>query len=43
MTTDGVDAECGKCGYEWTYTGELVFATCPSCRANVKIDPDPND
>lgn len=27
-----------KCGYEWRYLGRFSFyATCPSCRRNVKI------
>jgi len=38
--SDGVEVECDKCEYKWTYTGDLVYATCPSCRANVKVDAD---
>lgn len=27
-----------NCDYSWTYSGRLLFyATCPSCRRNVKI------
>ena len=36
--SDGTEVECDKCGYGWTYTGDLAYATCPSCRANVKVD-----
>ena len=26
------------CAYEWHYTGRFfIYATCPSCRKNVKI------
>jgi hypothetical protein len=36
----GVPLRCSntKCGYEWQYTGRFfIYATCPSCRRNVKI------
>jgi hypothetical protein len=26
-----------KCKYRWKYGGSLLYATCPSCRRNVKI------
>jgi len=26
-----------KCKYKWKYGGSLLYATCPSCRRNVKI------
>ena len=37
MTDDadpGVEVECEKCGYEWTYTGQMWRATCPRCAHN---------
>lgn len=31
--------KCKKCGKEWDYTGtKSVYATCPDCRALVKIE-----
>lgn len=35
---DGTPLTCDACGYEWTYGGELQYATCPSCRSNVRVD-----
>jgi len=32
--------ECHKCEYEWTYTGSLAYATCPSCQAKVKVESE---
>lgn len=26
---------CPHCGYDWTYSGELQLATCPSCGGKV--------
>lgn len=23
---------CKNCGYEWTYSGDMIYATCPSCK-----------
>jgi len=29
---------CAKCGYEWDYKGRRDrYATCPNCKASVKI------
>lgn len=30
--------ECDRCGHEWTYTGDLEAATCPSCRAKIPVE-----
>lgn len=35
--------ECSHCGYEWDYSGELQFATCPSCRTKTAVEDDPED
>ncbi len=33
-----VQTKCHKCGYVWTYRGKRwSTATCPNCRAAVKI------
>ena len=26
-----------ECKYTWKYGGSLLYATCPSCRRNVKV------
>jgi len=28
---DEIRLRCPKCQYEWSYTGKLIKATCPSC------------
>jgi len=33
----GVEVRCHRCKYEWTYTGKLWYATCPSCQIKVNI------
>lgn len=33
---NGEELRCGRCGYQWEYTGELWRATCPRCGAKVK-------
>lgn len=30
--------KCEKCGYEWNYKGNLVYATCPSCLNKTKVN-----
>ena len=40
MSDDGTDAECSNCEYEWTYTGDLAYATCPSCRKKTLVDDE---
>jgi hypothetical protein len=38
--TTGVWINCPSsgCGYSWNYTGRFfLYATCPSCRRNVRI------
>jgi len=32
------ELECDKCGYEWEYTGEMHWATCPRCKSSVKVN-----
>lgn len=41
--------KCPSCEYEWTYKGSKlkmlekgikVYVTCPTCRANVKIEKE---
>jgi predicted nucleic acid-binding Zn-ribbon protein len=27
---------CSKCGHQWNYSGNLLYATCPSCRLKTK-------
>jgi len=40
----GVDVKCHRCKYEWTYTGELWYATCPNCQTKVNVQAQrPND
>lgn len=29
--------KCKKCGYLWTYKGEMYFTRCPRCYSHVKI------
>jgi len=29
--------KCQKCGYEWWTRSRLIFATCPSCFAKVRV------
>jgi hypothetical protein len=39
-TGRGVLVRCPNpsCNYEWKYTGHFfIYATCPSCRHNIKI------
>jgi len=32
------DLNCPTCGHNWTYSGDLINATCPSCYHNVNVD-----
>ncbi|MFP4019010.1 MAG: hypothetical protein ACLFUH_07150 [Bacteroidales bacterium] len=32
---EGIELKCPKCEYEWTYKGNLIKATCPSCGSKV--------
>ena len=34
------DVQCHKCGYEWTYSGELQQTTCPSCGLKTSTEQD---
>ena len=36
MTKPSFNTKCSHCGYEWTYTGKLLIASCPSCRQGTK-------
>jgi hypothetical protein len=41
IVSHGVQIRCPntRCAYKWTYKGRFsIYATCPSCRYNVKID-----
>lgn len=29
--------KCHKCGYEWDSKSNMVYVSCPSCMAKVKI------
>lgn len=42
---NGVDTRCGKCGYQWEYTGQMWRATCPRCGGKVKthLYPDADE
>lgn len=31
MTDDKANTECGHCGYQWHYSGEMSVVTCPNC------------
>lgn len=34
----GIPICCQTCGYAWKYMGKFqYYATCPSCRRNIKI------
>lgn len=35
--------ECHKCNYEWEYSGELEYTTCPSCQRKTEVNPDNDD
>lgn len=35
---EGTPLTCHKCGYSWEYGGSKSTATCPDCRATVKVD-----
>lgn len=37
-----VEVRCGSCGYEWTYSGNLGYATCSNCNAKVKTPYNPD-
>jgi hypothetical protein len=28
--------ECQRCGYDWDYTGDKQWGTCPNCKTSVK-------
>jgi rubrerythrin len=34
------DVTCHGCGYEWTYSGDMAKATCPSCNVKTRVDAD---
>ena len=38
-----VEVECEKCGYEWTYTGEMWNTTCPRCNRKTPTGLAPDD
>lgn len=42
---EGKEQRCQKCGYNWTYSGELWTTTCPRCNGKTKTwkDPDMGD
>lgn len=31
------DLRCTHCRYEWEYSGQLMTATCPSCKGSVPV------
>lgn len=37
----GVDLQClnEACNHAWNYKGSMLYACCPSCRRNVKLEP----
>jgi predicted Zn-ribbon and HTH transcriptional regulator len=34
-----IDAECHKCHWHWTYTGNRDFSNCPHCATTVTFYP----
>jgi hypothetical protein len=36
----GIDIQCYNeaCNHEWSYKGSMLYACCPSCRRNVKVE-----
>lgn len=36
----GQEVECIHCEYQWTYTGDLAKATCPSCGRKTPVSTD---
>jgi len=36
-TTQPKLVKCHRCGYEWWTRSRLIFATCPSCGAKVRV------
>jgi len=36
-TTQPKLVKCHRCGYEWWTRSRLIFATCPSCFAKVRV------
>jgi len=32
-----VGLKCPRCTYAWLYNGHLDYASCPSCRYNIKV------
>lgn len=41
--TDGTELECTHCGYEWTYSGQLALATCPSCNGKTPVESEESE
>jgi len=41
--SDGVEIRCDKCGYKWTYTGDLWTTTCPRCNKKTKTQLHPEN
>lgn len=39
----GTEVECEKCGYVWTYSGQMFRATCPRCSHNTPTGLGPDD
>jgi len=37
MPEEGKKTKCPHCGYEWEYTGRMMFATCPNCQKKAKV------
>jgi len=35
----GKKVKCKRCGYEWHYKGQGVYAKCPNCRASIRVKP----
>jgi predicted Zn-ribbon and HTH transcriptional regulator len=35
------EVKCEHCGYEWEYSGDMKFATCPSCRTKTPVEDEP--
>lgn len=30
--------KCDNCGYEWEYSGDLPWATCPACTRKTEVE-----
>jgi len=31
---------CHRCDYEWTYSGDMTMATCPSCSSKTPVESE---